>query len=96
MVEPGLTVMQAWFNQPGISGFPTTITSFTICAKRMVNYGIPGKPCYPWLLEWPGKPGFNQALDLPQVGILRKSYQALEILLHQEFQDGLYSLAAYD
>lgn len=75
MVEPGLTGMQVWFNQPGFSSFPTTITSFTICAKRVVNYCIPGKPCYPWFLESPGKRGFNQAL---------------EVLLHQAFQRVLY------
>lgn len=90
MAEPGLTGIQACFNQPGFSGFQTTITSFTICAKRMVNYGIPGKPCYPSFSEWPGKSGLNQALDLPQVGLLRKSNQALEVLLHQEFQGGFY------
>lgn len=90
MAEPGLTGIQACFNQPGFSGFQTTITSFTICAKRMVNYGILGKPCYPSFSEWPGKSGLNQALDLPQVGLLRKSNQALEVLLHQEFQGGLY------
>ena len=46
---PGLTLgqnMLTWFNEPEFLFVKPGLSDFSICAKRLVNQGIPGKPGY--------------------------------------------------